>query len=845
MTLSIAKAGLKTSIIQAFYNEIFTNASSYYYFLGKTLPWGSVDEALNPDTHIAYEQDTRNRIITLKKIQPTDVSYIIPRHNWISGTIYDIYDDFVDTLHPTHSGATSIENAIFYCITDEYNVYKCLWNNNNQPSTVKPYSTNYTTIETPDGYKWKYMYTVPVAYRNKFMTINDIPVTTAINSRYYTKGGITSTIVQKHGTGYTNDDQIVVQGDGYLEENPYKVTGISINSAGSGYTLTPNITFEDPFDSVLFANTTAYLLGQKLKTADRIYEVVVPGTSSSTAPTHTSSDIVYNGTVGLKFVGRTVTGTVTLTGDGVSAITLNAFVGGVTMVNRGYGYTSVPNIVLSGTGTGAVIVPNVVEKRIVGFTVSSQGSNYTLATVTIDPPMVPDSTWSAGASVAAEDIIYYTNKYYRAVNSGTLHATNPPIHSWGTVLNGTVQLEYVGENAVATVNLLYSYGYQRSPQATIDEPITGFDEWLPNTIYAVTDTIRYASQFYEVTAITTGNSGTTPPTHTSGSLIVGGLTLNHIAENALVNPSAERTRANIIPIVENGQIIKTVSLNAGVGYTTAAFDIISGTGSGAEIIPVLSVGDLDTKQANIELLAIPGTIDAIKVTNPGTGYVAAIIEVLGDGVGCQAVADIVGGQITNIRVTNPGSGYTRATVSITGNIGASGATARPIVSPSSGHGKNAVTELYAKDISLYTSIASDKNQGFTLNNDYRQLGILKNPLQFDSNYRFDSIIGSTCYLVNAQFNPAHVSPDDTMTSSAGYEFTVISKTSDSLLLQSLDKVTLQVGEVLTWGANSLVVESFATPTVNKYSGELLYIDNRNAFIPSAEQFVSIKTAIRF
>jgi hypothetical protein len=43
----------------------------------------------------------------------------------------------------------------------------------------------------------------------------------------------------------------------------------------------------------------------------------------------------------------------------------------------------------------------------------------------------------------------------------------------------------------------------------------------------------------------------------------------------------------------------------------------------------------------------------------------------------------------------------------------------------------------------------------------------------------------------------------------------------------------------------MTVTSVTAPGVNKYSGNLMFIDNRNAFLPSSEETVSIKTAIRF
>lgn len=66
-----------------------------------------------------------------------------------------------------------LENTKFYVVTDDFNVYKCLDNNNGALSTVKPTGTPVEAIKTSDGYVWKFLYNVPVALRNKFLSNTD------------------------------------------------------------------------------------------------------------------------------------------------------------------------------------------------------------------------------------------------------------------------------------------------------------------------------------------------------------------------------------------------------------------------------------------------------------------------------------------------------------------------------------------------------------------------------------------------------------------------------------------------------------------------------------------------
>ena len=57
------------------------------------------------------------------------------------------------TITKAPSGAQKLEDARFYVMTDEYNVYKCLDNNNNALSVNKPIGTQVLPITLADGYE--------------------------------------------------------------------------------------------------------------------------------------------------------------------------------------------------------------------------------------------------------------------------------------------------------------------------------------------------------------------------------------------------------------------------------------------------------------------------------------------------------------------------------------------------------------------------------------------------------------------------------------------------------------------------------------------------------------------
>jgi hypothetical protein len=112
--------------------------------------------------------DIWRNIMSLKKVQVSDVSHVIPRYDWANNTFFYRYDD-VDT---------SLYGKRFYVYTTDHNVYKCIDNNRGANSTVMPTGTGTSLINTADGYRWKYMYTISAGEILKFRTPDYIPVKT-------------------------------------------------------------------------------------------------------------------------------------------------------------------------------------------------------------------------------------------------------------------------------------------------------------------------------------------------------------------------------------------------------------------------------------------------------------------------------------------------------------------------------------------------------------------------------------------------------------------------------------------------------------------------------------------
>lgn len=306
-------------------------------------------------------------------------------------------------------------------------------------------------------------------------------------------------------------------------------------------------------------------------------------------------------------------------------------------------------------------------------------------------------------------------------------------------------------------------------------------------------------------------------------------------------------------VIEAGQIVGVIINDPGTGYTTATLNVVKGPsdpGTGANITLVLSSpGDLDSLQADVETLTVDGDISAIEILTSNTGYTSPpAVTITGDGTGATAIAQLDAfGRVVKVVLTNRGSGYHYASVSIASQ-GIITTTARAIISPPNGHGFNAPRELLADTLCFYISFENELNQTLTVNNQFRQFGIIKDIEQFDENRLYINNSGSSCYLLQGTIAGSSF-PEDTNIHKALFTKTlkIVSSENNKLLVNSETGSIPVVGDVFFNAGEtaSFTVTSITEPQINKYSGELIFIDNRLAFTSSDEQTVVFRTFIKF
>jgi hypothetical protein len=324
-------------------------------------------------------------------------------------------------------------------------------------------------------------------------------------------------------------------------------------------------------------------------------------------------------------------------------------------------------------------------------------------------------------------------------------------------------------------------------------------------------------------------------------------------DNASVRNNAVDGSLKIITITNRGVGLGT----ANVTYTRVP---IKGDGTGAECTITI---DNDQK------------VDSIVISNQGSGYTYGNV-------------DLIAGNVP--------TGSVRPTFDV-------------IIPPKGGHGADIYRELGAYNVLVYSRIENDsQNPDFITGNQIARVGIVENPNQFGSTQLLTTDKASAVYairLTGVGYSSATFTPDSLVTQTVGtgitsagrvvsydqttgvlkywqdrtlagfstgntsvgisttnaqygfdlVEFTNTPLSGGSLVIDGNAGSTLTIDTSFT-GISTIInnrtyylgqsfVNGLANPEVKKYSGNIIYVDNRPAITRSSNQKEDIKVILQF
>lgn len=267
------------------------------------------------------------------------------------------------------------------------------------------------------------------------------------------------------------------------------------------------------------------------------------------------------------------------------------------------------------------------------------------------------------------------------------------------------------------------------------------------------------------------------------------------------------------------------------------------------------------------------------------------------------------GKVESVTVSNGGSGYTFGTLDLVSGGLSTGTTApsfNVIIPPPGGHGKDIYRELGAVNVLLYSRISTDElDPDFIIGNQIARIGIIENPTAYGTS---DEILQSSqasgvyaLRLTGVGYSIATFSPDSVITQTVGVGSTAIGRVisydqttgvlkywqdrtlsgfntdfsrntnpsygfkmhrftskpgyGGNLTIVGGDTPNLSISTSFTGLSTSInnriyrlgqyFNEGVSNPEVQKYSGNIIYVDNRPAITRSTNQKEDIKVVLQF
>lgn len=247
-----------------------------------------------------------------------------------------------------------------------------------------------------------------------------------------------------------------------------------------------------------------------------------------------------------------------------------------------------------------------------------------------------------------------------------------------------------------------------------------------------------------------------------------------------------------------------------------------------------------------------GSIESYRIENAGSGLTPSTsfpLTIEGDGTGAVASAITNGsGTIIRVDVSNAGTNYTYAI--ITGVAG--GSVIKANIAPPGGHGISNVKELFSKFVTHSIRFIYGEAGSFSVNNDYRTLTFVKDPMLPDgvtvatgSTYRTTSYFtfsSSSGTFVDDELVTSGTSP--TKYANVVEHDTVVAP--PRLYVNNIMN-TFATVNVVTGGTSGSTgtINTVVGPELKLFTGDVFYYENRSPIIRAADQVETFKITFEF
>jgi len=270
---------------------------------------------------------------------------------------------------------------------------------------------------------------------------------------------------------------------------------------------------------------------------------------------------------------------------------------------------------------------------------------------------------------------------------------------------------------------------------------------------------------------------------------------------------------------------------------------------------------------------------AVTAPSASDGYaIGPKVVISGDGQGANVRCTVNStGGINATAVISGGNNYSNASISIISNTSQSNsfnpspaAVLTPIIGPKGGHGSDAIQELGGFYILINSRLEYSESNNFTTDNDFRKVGLLAQPKFSNGDFANTTVVDQATAAVVSSWNGTAFAVDELVTgATSGATGRVIDFTGNNTIrmsdiIPSGNSTTAGYNGIYGYFTNTEVIAantvgnggSGASATANgsgavtggdleRFSGDIIYVENRSPISRATDQIEDIKLIIEF
>jgi len=270
---------------------------------------------------------------------------------------------------------------------------------------------------------------------------------------------------------------------------------------------------------------------------------------------------------------------------------------------------------------------------------------------------------------------------------------------------------------------------------------------------------------------------------------------------------------------------------------------------------------------------------AITAPSATDGYaIGPKIVISGDGQGANVRCTVNStGGINATSVISGGNNYSNASITVLSNASQSNsfnpsptAVLTPIIGPKGGHGSDAIQELGGFFILINSRLEYSESNNFTTDNDFRKVGLLAQPKFSNGDFANTSVLDQATAIVVSSWNGTAFAVDELVTgATSGATGRVVDFTGNNTIrmtdiIPSGNSTTAGYNGIYGYFTNTEVIAantvgnggSGASATANgsgavtggdleRFSGDIIYVENRSPISRADDQIEDIKLIIEF